>query len=74
MAFIIAILICFALYYGFEGLTSLINVDFSIESLGMKAHFDSTTRGIIDTRDIVYFLSIAAFFLAATVFKLRKES
>ena len=74
VAFIIAILICFALYYGFEGLTSLINVDFSIESLGMKAHFDSTTRGIIDTRDIVYFLSIAAFFLAATVFKLRKES
>ena len=74
VAFIIAILICFALYYGFEGLTSLINADFSIESLGMKAHFDSTTRGIIDTRDIVYFLSIAAFFLAATVFKLRKES
>ena len=74
VAFIIAILICFALYYGFEGLTSLINADFSIESLGMKAHFDSTTRGIIDTRDIIYFLSIAAFFLAATVFKLRKES
>lgn len=74
VAFIIAIFICFALYYGFEGLISLINSDFSIENLGMKAHFDSTARGIIDTRNIIYFLSITTFFLALTVFKLRKES
>jgi len=74
VAFIIAIFLCFTVYYGFEGLTSLINSDFSIENLGMKAHFDSTTRGILDTRDIIYFLSISAFFLASTVFKLRKES
>ena len=74
VAFIIAIFICFALYYGFEGLTSLLNSDFSLENLGMKAHFDSTTRGVVDTRDIIYFLSISVFFLVATVFKLRNES
>ena len=69
-----SIFICFSLYYGLEGLTSLTNPSFSIENLGMKAHFDSTTRGILDTRDVLYFLSISTFFLAATVFKLRKES
>jgi ABC-2 type transport system permease protein len=74
VAFIIAIFICFALYYGFEGLTSLLNSDFSLENLGMKAHFDSTTRGVVDTRDIIYFLSISVFFLVSTVFKLRNES
>tara|TARA_R110002110_G_scaffold322722_4_gene535119 strand:- start:3385 stop:4104 length:720 start_codon:yes stop_codon:yes gene_type:complete len=74
VAFIIAIFICFALYYGFEGLTSLLNSNFSIENLGMKAHFDGTTRGVVDTRDIIYFLSISVFFLVSTVFKLRNES
>lgn len=74
VTFIISIFICFSLYYGLEGLTSLTNPSLSIENLGMKAHFDSTTRGILDTRDVLYFLSISTFFLAATVFKLRKES
>jgi ABC-2 type transport system permease protein len=74
VAFIIAIFICFALYYGFEGLTSLLNSNFSLENLGMKAHFDGTTRGVVDTRDIIYFLSISVFFLVSTVFKLRNES
>jgi ABC-2 type transport system permease protein len=74
VAFIIAIFICFTLYYGFEGVESLIDTDFSVENVGMKAHFDSTTRGILDTRDIIYFLSISIFFLSSTVFKLRKES
>jgi ABC-2 type transport system permease protein len=73
VAFIVAILICFVFYYGFEGLASIINSEFSIEKLGMKAHFDSVARGILDTRDIIYFLSITIFFLALTVFKLRKE-
>lgn len=74
VAFIVAIFICFVFYYGFEGLASLFQSEFSIERLGMKAHFDSVARGVLDTRDIIYFLSITFFFLALTVFKLRKES
>ena len=73
VAFIVAIFICFVFYYGFEGLASLFQSEFSIERLGMKAHFDSVARGVLDTRDIIYFLSITFFFLALTIFKLRKE-
>ncbi len=76
VAFIIAVFICFLLYYGFNGLDSLDlfgSDSFSMASLGMKAHFDSVARGVLDTRDIVYFLSITILFLAFTVLKLKKD-
>ncbi len=70
VAFIIAVFLCFALYYGFEGLTSS---SFNISSLGMKAHFDSVARGVLDSRDLLYFLSVTVFFIVLTVFKLKKQ-
>ena len=70
VAFIIAVFLCFALYYGFEGFSSS---RFDIAELGMKAHFDSVARGVLDTRDLVYFLSVTVFFIALTIFKLKKQ-
>ena len=72
VAFIIAVFLCFFMYYGFEGIGSLIS-KFNVTQFGMKAHFNSVARGVLDTRDIIYFLSIAALFLAFTVFKIRKK-
>lgn len=73
VAFIISVFLCFVLYYGFEGIPNL-GIDFPIETLGMKAHFDSVARGVLDTRDIVYFLSIAGFFIVCTILKLKKRN
>ncbi len=70
VAFIIAVFLCFALYYGFEGFTSSA---FDISNLGMKAHFDSVARGVLDTRDLIYFLSVTVFFIALTILKLKKQ-
>jgi len=72
VAFIIAVFICFGMYYGFEGLTSAFNLQFSIEFLGMKAHFSSMARGVLDTRDLIYFLSISVLFLSLTTLNLQK--
>lgn len=72
VAFISAVFLCFFMYYGFEGLSTL-SSSFSIESFGMKAHFDSVARGVLDTRDLIYFISIATLFIGLTVLKLRKE-
>ena len=72
VAFILAVFICFALYYGFEGLAAL-SADFPLEHFGMKAHFDSVSRGVLDTRDLIYFASITVFFMALTVLKLRNK-
>lgn len=70
VAFIIAVFLCFALYYGFDGFTSS---TFDISNLGMKAHFDSVARGVLDTRDLIYFLSVTVFFIALTILKLKKQ-
>ncbi|CAM3511144.1 gliding motility-associated ABC transporter permease subunit GldF [Aequorivita lipolytica] len=70
VAFIIAVFLCFALYYGFDSFSSL---SFNISQFGMKAHFDSVARGVLDTRDLIYFLSVTAFFIALTIFKLKKQ-
>ena len=73
ISFIIGIFLCFLVYYGFEGIAGLMQNSDIIENLGMKAHFNSMARGVIDTRDIIYFLSITLFFIALAIFNLRKE-
>ena len=58
VAFIIAVFICFFFYFGFEGLSNynLFGDTFYIEKLGMESHFKSMSRGVLDTRDIIYFI------------------
>lgn len=74
VAFIIAVFICFFFYFGFEGLSNykLINDGFYIETLGMSSHFKSMSRGVLDTRDIIYFLSITALFIILTVLNIKR--
>ena len=63
---------CFIFYFGFEGLSSIIPGSSTlISSLGMQDHFKSMSRGVIDTRDVIYFLSITVLFLSFTVYQLK---
>ena len=71
VAFIIAVFICFFFYVGFEGLIDFITP--SIEQFGMSAHYKSMSRGVLDTRDILYFISLTAFFLFLTVKRINVE-
>jgi len=69
IAFLLGILIGGFFYLGFEFIYSFDlfgPFDLVIKSLGMSAHYASISRGVIDTRDIVYFLSIIALFLLGT--------
>ena len=72
VAFIIAVFLCFLFYFGFEGLSTL-TASFSdfVASLGMDFHYKSISRGVIDTRDVLYFLSVTVLFLSATVYQLK---
>ena len=73
VAFIIAVFLSLFIYYGFNILTSLFNISsIEINNLGMKTHFDSVARGVLDTRDILYFLSVSTLFLIFTNINLRK--
>jgi ABC-2 type transport system permease protein len=72
VAFIVAVFLCFFFYFGFEGLASVVpNMSSMIASLGMQDHFKSMSRGVLDTRDILYFTSITVVFLSFTVYNLK---
>jgi ABC-2 type transport system permease protein len=68
VAFIIAVFICFFFYFGFEGLANfnLFGDAFRLEKLGMDDHYKSISRGVIDTRDLLYFISVIVFFVLIT--------
>ena len=74
VAFISAVFISLLMYYGFEGLSriSLFSNWFEIERIGMANHFKSMSRGIVDTRDLVYFLSLTGLFVILTKFNIVK--
>lgn len=75
VAFISAVFICFFMYFGFEGLSNynIFGDLVYIENLGMSAHYNSMSRGVIDTRDLVYFISITFAFLIVTKLRIQKQ-
>ena len=70
VAFIIAVFITFFLYYGFDAISNSLGNDLTIKKMGINEHFKSISRGIIDTRDLLYFLSVTVFFLYLTKMRL----
>lgn len=69
LAFILSVFLCGFIYIGFEFIYSLSlfgPIDLFIQRLGMAAHYSSISRGVVDTRDILYFLSVMALFLSST--------
>ncbi|WP_194852555.1 gliding motility-associated ABC transporter permease subunit GldF [Nonlabens antarcticus] len=71
VAFLLAALLCFAMYFGFEGLSGYVTSDAVLASFGMKYHYESMARGVLDTRDVIYFVSIAVFFFALSEISLK---
>ena len=74
LAFILALVVCLGLYgLGTEAFSGLFSDRWSalFRSLGTSSRFKSIGRGVIDMRDLVYYLSLTGFFLAACVGALR---
>lgn len=77
VAFILALFLCFFFYIAFESLSSInvfyASTDDIIEMLGINYHYVSISRGVVDTRDIIYFLSIIALFISFTKISLESR-
>ena len=72
VAFIVAVFLCFFFYFGFESVATIVpSFQGLISSIGMQDHFKSMSRGVMDTRDVVYFVSITVLFLSFTVYNLK---
>ncbi|THU37324.1 gliding motility-associated ABC transporter permease subunit GldF [Niastella caeni] len=77
VAFIAGAFLCFILYSGFNAVSRIpalqAGADYYIEMLGIDFHYRSVSRGVVDSRDIIYFLSIILFFLIFTNRNLLKR-
>lgn len=73
IAFLIGVCISFALFFGFGYIAFMSSNLLFLESFGMQEHFKSISRGILDTRDILYFVGISLFFIIATSYKLERK-
>ncbi|HNE28669.1 MAG TPA: gliding motility-associated ABC transporter permease subunit GldF [Saprospiraceae bacterium] len=77
VAFVLATFLCFFVYLAFDALSRLPvffgKTDDIVQAIGIQYHYESMSRGVLDTRDIIYFLSVIAIFMAATVLTLGKR-
>ena len=77
VAFIAGAFLCFVLYSGFNAVSRIpalqSGADYYVEMLGIDFHYRSVSRGVVDTRDLIYFLSITFFFLIVTNRNLLKR-
>lgn len=76
ISFVTAVVISFFMFYGFELISNAFgSTQFSvyIENLGIDLHYKSISRGVIDSRDLIYFFSVILVFLFFTQKKVSKN-
>lgn len=78
VSFIITLIASVLFYYGFRAISELAlfqnGADYYIEMFGIDFHYQNISKGVIDTRDLVYFLSVILFFLFITVTRLSAKA
>jgi ABC-2 type transport system permease protein len=77
VSFVLATFLCFFVYLAFDFLSSLPifygKMDDLIQSFGIEYHYNSISRGVLDSRDLIYFTSVIILFLAATTLSLGRR-
>jgi len=77
VSFLVSAFTCLILYFGFSALSQLPGLqggaDYYIEMLGIDFHYRSISRGVLDSRDLVYFLSIIFLSLLITTKNLQNK-
>ena len=69
VAFLIGLIMCLLIYIGFDqlaGLNFIGNADLFVLELGMNEHYNSMSRGVLDSRDLLYFISLIVVFSLGT--------
>ena len=76
IAFLVAVVGCFLVYSGFDSLASVLqgNSAYYVSQLGIAAHYRDLSKGLIDSRDLIYFFSVVAVALLATRLALRSRN
>jgi len=76
VSFLLAVFLSLFFYIGFDFIHSLElfgQIDLFIKAMGINTHYISMSRGVIDSRDVIYFISLIAFFLLLTRLSLESR-
>jgi len=76
VSFVLAVVISFFLFYGFDLITAFFsqgNIIEFIQNAGINAHYKSVSRGVIDSRDLIYFIVVSYLFLLFTEKRISKK-
>jgi len=77
VAFLTSAFACLIIYFGFNAISKLPvlqgTADYYVEMLGIDFHYRSISRGVLDSRDMIYFISIIFLALLITVKNLHKR-
>jgi len=76
VAFIVSVFLCGFMYFGFDFIYEfrfLGSFDLFVKSIGINEHYISMSRGVIDTRDVLYFISFILIFLLMTKISLERR-
>ena len=76
IAFLVAVVGCFMVYSGFDSLAAVLegSAAYYVSQLGIAAHYRDLSKGLVDSRDLVYFFSVIAVALQATRLALRSRN
>lgn len=76
MAYLFGVFLCFLMFFGVEQLASyrlLGKADFFLQNIGFYHHYISFTRGLVDSRDIFYFIFVMMSFITSSVILVAKK-
>lgn len=77
VSFLISMALCYIFYFGFLFFSKLPvffgKTDDIVQKLGMDYHYNALSKGLIDLRDVIYFLSLIAIFLFLTIESLKRR-
>ncbi|MCX8470364.1 MAG: gliding motility-associated ABC transporter permease subunit GldF [Chitinophagaceae bacterium] len=78
VGFLSSMIGCLVLYFGFEAISKIPafsgGLDYILSAIGLASHYNNISRGVVDTRDIIYFVTVVVLFILATQIVLKKRN
>ncbi len=75
ISFTIAVFLSYFMYSGFDSLGQLLSLqDTNIQDLGMAWHYEAVGRGVLDSRNLIYFIVLSSIFIGLTVWVVSRQN
>ena len=77
VAFLLAVVMCFFMFIGWESISDfsqLGGLESYVIGIGINDHYKSVSRGLLDSRDVLYFIALIGVFLLGTITVLKSRA